>query len=207
MIDLLRILRNFSDYASNAREKAMCEAADLIEQQAACIAELEARAGEAVAWLREDGEEAITAAKKCSLETVNGLPGKKAAAAYSIALFIHPPIGDSTGKGDELKAEVDRLTAIINAPESNGFVQAILREAEHARVRWQHTDASKTPDDWRGVLAILSQKALDAYGAGDEVKERHHIITTAAACYNWFRDRFGDAAIASLTDKADGEKK
>ncbi len=96
-----------------------------------------------------------------------------------------------TGEG-ELQAEIDRLNAIINTPQSDDFLRAVSTEAEHQRQRWgSDHDAGKTPADWFWLVGYLAGKALHAHGAGDTTKAEHHIITTAAALANWHLSMFG----------------
>lgn len=90
----------------------------------------------------------------------------------------------------DLRAEISRLTSIVNMPETHDFVKAILREAEHAAARNADFDLEKTPFYWFKLVRWLGSKAVKAFTRGDTEKEKHHIITTAAACYNWYRARF-----------------
>lgn len=84
------------------------------------------------------------------------------------------------------KAEREALLAKINTPELHDFARGVVLEAVHQREKWgtEH-DAGKTPQDWRNLLAYLSQKVIDALDRGDTDKAVHHTITTAAACANW----------------------
>ena len=92
----------------------------------------------------------------------------------------------------ELRAEVDRLNAIINTPQANDFLRAVSTEAEHQRQRWgSEHDAGKAPADWFWLVGCLAGKALHAHAAGDTTKAEHHIITTAAALANWHLAMFG----------------
>ena len=85
-----------------------------------------------------------------------------------------------------LEAEVTRLNQIINTPETDEFIAAISREAEHQRQRWPADhDAEKTAWDWFWLIGYLAQKAASADTAD---KFKHHIITTAAACLNWHKN-------------------
>ncbi|MGS1073058.1 hypothetical protein [Burkholderia glumae] len=84
-----------------------------------------------------------------------------------------------------LRAEVDRLNAIINTPQSGEFHRAVSIEAEHQRQRWAATDANKTAEDWAATVAYLVAKAMAACGREHREKYEHHIITAAAALANW----------------------
>jgi hypothetical protein len=87
---------------------------------------------------------------------------------------------------EHLKAEVDRLTALLNTPEVDDFARGAVLEAAHQRERWgvEH-DAGKSPFDWFWLIGYLAQKAAAAAVAGDVDKARHHTISTAAALANW----------------------
>lgn len=103
-----------------------------------------------------------------------------------------------------LIAEIERLNAIINAPQSGDFLRAVSTEAEHQRQRWgtEH-DAGKSPPDWFWLVGYLSGKALNAHILGNHDKAEHHMITTAAALYNWQRNLLGDT---SMRPGIDGEQ-
>lgn len=114
-----------------------------------------------------------------------------------------------------LLAELDRLNAIINSPQSGDFIRAVSTEAEHQRQRWGSLhDSGKTPADWFWLVGYLAGKALHAHAAGDSAKAEHHMITTAAACENWHRALFGgtdmrpgidgEASLAKATEVANG---
>lgn len=93
---------------------------------------------------------------------------------------------------NSLQAEVDRLNAIINTPQSDDFLRAVSTEAEHQRQRWGNEhDAGKAPADWFWLVGFLAGKALHAHSAGDMAKAEHHIITAAAALRNWHLFMFG----------------
>jgi len=84
------------------------------------------------------------------------------------------------------QAEIARLLAIVNMPQSNDFLRAVSTEAEHQRQRWPSDhDAGKTTADWFWLVGYLAGKALHAAMVGDIKKAEHHIITTAAALANW----------------------
>ncbi|WP_051516835.1 hypothetical protein [Herbaspirillum sp. RV1423] len=83
-------------------------------------------------------------------------------------------------------AEIARLNAIINTPQSGDFLRAVSIESEHQRQRWGSAhDAGKTAADWFWLIGYLAGKALHAHAAENMVKTEHHIITTAAALMNW----------------------
>ena len=101
-------------------------------------------------------------------------------------------LSDHAATVAELRAEVERLNAIVNTPQANDFLRAVSTEAEHQRQRWgSDHDAGKTPADWFWLVGYLAGKALHAHGAGDTTKAEHHIITTAAALANWHLSMFG----------------
>lgn len=90
---------------------------------------------------------------------------------------------------DELlaaRAERDRLQALINSPEVNGFLRGVHLEAVHQVERWGTAhDRAKRPADWFWLVGYLAGKSLHAAVSGDASKARHHCISTAAALYNW----------------------
>ncbi|MDR9839409.1 hypothetical protein [Herbaspirillum huttiense] len=93
---------------------------------------------------------------------------------------------------DERDAEIARLNAIINTPQSGDFLRAVSTEAEHQRQRWGSShDAGKAAADWFWLVGYLAGKALHSNNDGDLVKAEHHIITTAAALMNWHMAMFG----------------
>jgi hypothetical protein len=93
---------------------------------------------------------------------------------------------------DQRDAEIARLNAIINTPQSDDFLRAVSIEAEHQRQRWGKShDSGKEPSDWFWLIGYLAGKALHAHAAGNVEKAEHHVITTAAACANWHRAMFG----------------
>ena len=86
----------------------------------------------------------------------------------------------------ELKAEVARLTKILNTPKYDPFFDAVKAEAMHQDWRWpvEH-DADKQPQDWFWVLGYLQGKALRACLDGDKRKALHHTISSAAVLAHW----------------------
>lgn len=104
-------------------------------------------------------------------------------------LYTTPPPAIDIGK---LRAENERLNAIINTPQADDFLRAVSTESEHQRQRWGNShDAGKEPADWFWLIGYLAGKALHAHAAGNIEKAEHHVITTAAACANWHRAMFG----------------
>lgn len=84
----------------------------------------------------------------------------------------------------ELVEEVKRLTDLINSPRLDEFLEAVRIEAAHQRERWGDAhDEKKTPEDWYWTLGYLAGKALRA----EDEKRLHHVITSAALLFNWFR--------------------
>ncbi|MGH9462241.1 MAG: hypothetical protein ACRD1X_13545 [Vicinamibacteria bacterium] len=84
----------------------------------------------------------------------------------------------------ELVDEVRRQTDLINTPKLDEFLEAVRVESAHQRERWgEEHDEKKTPEDWYWTLGYLSGKALRSEGE----KRLHHVITSAALLFNWFR--------------------
>lgn len=102
---------------------------------------------------------------------------------------------DLLGIIDAQRAQLE----VINTPELVDFQSAVLREAQHQRLRWPSDhDSGKTPPDWFWLVGYLAGKALASHLKGDNEKALHHTITVAAACANWH------AAILGLTDMRPG---
>lgn len=134
-----------------------------------------------VAWIVTNGGESCEPWLEYEQSEVDALP----------AVCIAEPLY-SAATVAELRAEVERLNAIVNTPQANDFLRAVSTEAEHQRQRWgSDHDAGKTPADWFWLVGYLAGKALHAHGAGDTTKAEHHIITTAAALANWHLSMFG----------------
>lgn len=113
-------------------------------------------------------------------------------AADDARLLIASLAAATPPDADALRAEVERLRAIIDTPQANDFLRAVSTEAEHQRQRWHCShDAGKTPADWFWLIGYLAGKALHAHAAGDPAKAEHHVITTAAACANWHQAMTG----------------
>ena len=134
-----------------------------------------------VAWIVTNGGESCEPWLEYEQSEVDALP----------AVCIAEPLY-SAATVAELRAEAERLNAIVNTPQANDFLRAVSTEAEHQRQRWgSDHDAGKTPADWFWLVGYLAGKALHAHGAGDTTKAEHHIITTAAALANWHLSMFG----------------
>ena len=89
---------------------------------------------------------------------------------------------------DELRAEVQRLTRILNTPLYDDFLEAVKAEAAHQTYRWssEHDDC-KTPEEWHSLIDWLTSKAMSAQIRGDSNKALHHTISSAAALLHWHR--------------------
>ncbi len=88
--------------------------------------------------------------------------------------------------GAHLAAEVRRLTALLNTPQTVDWVESVRLEAAHQRERWgSDHDAGKSPADWFWLLGYLSGKALAAAVAGNTEKALHHTISAGAVLANW----------------------
>lgn len=86
-----------------------------------------------------------------------------------------------------VRAENERLEAIINKPETSDFLRGVSIEAEHARRRWKKDDELKDHWQWAGLVLFLAGKAVNAIACGDGEKFKHHCVSTAAALLNWHR--------------------
>ena len=91
-----------------------------------------------------------------------------------------------------LLAEVRRLRALINTPQTDAWTRAVELEAAHQIERWgvDH-DEGKSPQDWFWLLGWLAGKAVHAAVKGDVEKARHHTISSGAVLLNWWRQLSG----------------
>jgi hypothetical protein len=104
---------------------------------------------------------------------------------------------------DEAKREVARLSALINNPHTENFLEAVRCEAAHQRERWgaEH-DAGKADSDWFWLIGYVAGKALHK-----PQKQLHHIITTAAVCLNWHMARtVGNIMRPGIAEPSEGGK-
>lgn len=93
----------------------------------------------------------------------------------------------------ELDAELNRLRALINTPQTKDWMVAVETEAAHQQERWGSAhDAGKEPQDWFWLLGYLSGKALAAFAKGDREKGLHHIVSSAAVLRNWHLHTIGE---------------
>lgn len=83
------------------------------------------------------------------------------------------------------RQERDDLRALLNAPETRDFVEAVKREAAHQRTL-DHRDETKTDAEWMWTVGWLIAKAVHATTLE---KRLHHLVTSAAALANWHRLR------------------
>lgn len=77
--------------------------------------------------------------------------------------------------------EIDRLKGERDTPELKDFLKGVEIEATHQRERWgTDHDGGKSDADWFWLVGYLAGKALHK-----PEKRLHHLITAAAALYNW----------------------
>ncbi|MBN8749489.1 MAG: hypothetical protein J0I65_18510 [Variovorax sp.] len=101
-------------------------------------------------------------------------------------------LNDTFARQILLAAEVRRLQALINSPQTVDWFSATDLEAAHQVERWgTDHDAGKNPEDWFWLLGYLSGKALAAFRKGDREKGLHHIVSSAATLLNWHRQVTG----------------
>lgn len=90
-----------------------------------------------------------------------------------------------------MKAENERILALINHPHTAEFLEAVKLEAVHQCERWGvKKDTEKTDAEWFWLVGYLAGKAMHS-GDTDPEKRLHHIITTAASLFNWHAHRSG----------------
>lgn len=88
---------------------------------------------------------------------------------------------------DELAAEVERLRAVLDTPQTGDFLDAVKAEKAHQSRRWGSAhDRSKSAENWFWLVGYLAGKALRAHVGGDREKALHHCVSSAAALANWF---------------------
>lgn len=91
----------------------------------------------------------------------------------------------------DLRAELQRVKAILDQPDPHDFMLASEIEARFQRVRWAADgDEGKTDADWMWLIGALASKAVHNPG-GDEAKRLHHITAVSAAACNWHAARLG----------------
>lgn len=95
--------------------------------------------------------------------------------------------------GDDLRRLVNdaesahQLHDLVNNPHTAEFLAAVKLEAAHQRDRFGDAhDRGKSAENWFWLVGYLAGKCLRAVITGDQFKARHHTISTAAACANWF---------------------
>lgn len=88
---------------------------------------------------------------------------------------------------DKLRA-LDRL---INTPQVDNFLEAVRTEAAHQQLRWgTDQETGKEDSDWFWLIGYLAGKGIRP--GNTQEKRLHHIITAAAACFNWHRHATGE---------------
>jgi len=93
---------------------------------------------------------------------------------------------DAERLDDDERAELERLRALVNSPETRDFLLGVRNEVAHQVERWGTVHArAKEPADWFWLIGYLGGKALAAHVKGDTDKAMHHCISTAAALANW----------------------
>jgi len=91
----------------------------------------------------------------------------------------------------KLQTRIDALVGLINHPRLDGFFTGVRVEAAFQREKWgEEHDKLKTAFDWFWLIGYVSQKAAGAIVSGDSEKAKHHIITTAAVLFNWYKFQF-----------------
>jgi hypothetical protein len=86
-----------------------------------------------------------------------------------------------------------RLQALIDTPHTTDFLSAVPLEAAHQIKRWGvEQDDGKQPTDWLWLVGYLIGKATNSAISGNTEKAKHHCVSTAAVCLNWFRRLSGE---------------
>jgi ParB/RepB/Spo0J family partition protein len=104
--------------------------------------------------------------------------------------------------------ECDRLSALINNPQTSEFLEAVRLEAAHQRERWgAASDRSKSAENWYWLVGYLAGKCLRAAITGDKQKALHHTISAAAALAQWFDAITRDGSGAGVGQDVDLQAK
>lgn len=94
----------------------------------------------------------------------------------------------STASREQLIERLQYLDSLINSPEINNFLEGVKIEQAHQTEKWgAENEESKWPAHYALVLDKLKGKMAVAIFDGDVEKYKHHLITTAAVCYNIHR--------------------
>lgn len=98
---------------------------------------------------------------------------------------------------ERAERKVERLSSLINSPQTGDFVEAVRVEAAHQKERWpaEH-DAGKLDADWLWLVGWLVGKAVHA---ATQEKRLHHLITAAAALLNWHVDAKRRPVVADVS--------
>jgi DNA repair exonuclease SbcCD ATPase subunit len=110
-------------------------------------------------------------------------------------------LAEVEGERDAARAEVERLRSERDNPEINDFLEGVRREAAHQRARWgSDHDTGKTDADWFWLIGYLAGKALHK-----SEKRLHHLITTAAALFNWHLHTLGKTDMRPGIDSGEAQ--
>ena len=75
------------------------------------------------------------------------------------------------------------IREVVDTPPVDEFLDAVKVEAAHQIEVWDEPhDRQKRTADWYWLIGYLAGKALHF-----PEKRRHHIVSSAAALYNWFK--------------------
>ena len=87
---------------------------------------------------------------------------------------------------ESLQAEIKSIKESINTTQIDDFWAAVRNEAAFQVKKWGDVFDKEKPElDWLWLIGYLATKATQAKRYDDPDKYKHHIITTAAACFNW----------------------
>lgn len=93
---------------------------------------------------------------------------------------------------DRLNQQYNELVDRINTTNIADFVQSMTNESAYQKDRWLESDKTKTDADWFWLIGYLSSKALFNPDFGNASlreyaeKQKHRIVTIAAAAYHWW---------------------
>lgn len=110
----------------------------------------------------------------------------------TVAAGLEVGVARLSRERDDAIAELDRLTRVINTPQTDDFFESVRVESAHQIERWgSEHDAGKRPEDWVTLVAYLLGKVSQAHFDGDRDKLLHRVVTLAAVALNWHRHLTG----------------
>jgi hypothetical protein len=109
------------------------------------------------------------------------IPGRQADTIATLLRRVAAELHDE-------RMEHDLLKELLSRPEIDDFQDGVMLESAHQRQRWGDAhDRSKSAENWYWLVGYLAGKALRSTIEGDQVKARHHTISSAAVLFQWWK--------------------